>query len=327
MKKIFLVLLISLFALVSCGNNKKDDTKEDNIVNFYMPDGTPALAVASLLEEGFEYDNKKIEFNLVQASEIAATIVKDSCDIAICPTTAAAQIKNAGTDIKLLSNNVFGNLYIVTTGNSSSLEDLKGKIVYTTAATTIQLLQYELTNNNIKYQNGDTATDGVVTLCSKDSASTIIPLLSQAASNDVEAIGVLGEPSVTKAMQLIGSKLKIAVDMQTEYTKINGTATSKLYPQASIVVKTDFAEENETFILKLYEKLLTNENYLISNYSKLNTLLSKYHSTLSGTTFTLETIERCNVSIKKAQDDKDYINQYLNNLIHKTMSDDFFYEF
>jgi len=317
--------VLATVALASCGSSKSSD----DTVKFYLPDGTPALAVANLLDEGFSYDGKTIEFEIVSADTIMASIAKDDCDLAICPTIAAAQAYNAGTDIELVTNNVFGNLYVVSTSSSQSLSDLVGKVVYTTSgATTSKLLEYELTKNNISYTTGTEAVEGKVTLCIKSAASEIIPLLLAGAKQGNEALGVLGEPAVTNAQQKLagqGYELNVAVDMQAEYTAINPTYTN--YPQASIISHNDFADDNDDFMDALYDKLSKNEAYLLKNYSTLNTLLSNYNSSISGTTFTEDTINRCNIGLEKAYKYQDFNNAYLKNIINITVDDDFFYDF
>lgn len=325
MKKIFLVSIagLGMLSLASCNNNdKKMET-----INFYLPDGTPCLAVANMLDEGFEYDNKKVEFKFQEASTIGASIASDDCTLAICPTVVAAKIYSQGVDIRLATNNVFGNLYVVTTGDSNKLSDLVGKKVYTTSGTTKSLLEYELKKNNIEYQDGETAVDGKVTFHVMSAASEYIPSLKQAATKGEEAIAILGEPAVTNAMAKVGEKLKIAIDMQEEYSNLNQTSTVTKYPQASMVVKESFASDNKDFMNKLYDKLNENLDYLKNNYSTLGSVLGKeeYQSSIASTTFTLDTINRCNIGLKKSYMNKEYNNNYIKELMNGLSVDDGFY--
>ena len=124
-------------------------------VHVYLPDGTPALAVANIFTEGVQgYD---IEFHIVQAANIGSIFSsQQDADLAIMPTIGAATVYGKARNIQLVSTNVFGNLYIASVnGTVSSLGDLKGKTVSTpSAATTVQLLQYILEQNEIEYING-----------------------------------------------------------------------------------------------------------------------------------------------------------------------------
>ena len=130
------------------------DAVADTVVDIYLPDGTPALAVANvftdadLLPEGYT-----VNFHIVPAGQIGAIFnTQKDADLAIMPTIGAATVFSKGSDIQLVSTHVFGNLYIAAVNSSvETLEDLRGKTVNTTAATTIQLLQYLLKQNGIEY--------------------------------------------------------------------------------------------------------------------------------------------------------------------------------
>lgn len=327
MKKKFMlvpILALSATALVSCGGKKKDAN-----VMFYVPDDTSALAVAKLMDNGFEYDGNKLEFKVVSSSSIGDALGNKKCDLALCPTVVAATSYKEGNDIKLVTNNIFGNLYLVSTGASNNLSDLVGKVVYTTTGTTLKLLQYELVKNDILYQTGNEAASGKVTICTKQSPSEIITTLLSGARDNNEAIAVLGEPFVTNASQKLSSQgynLNVVADMQDVYSQIVGSDNKK-YPQISIVSHNDFADEHEEFISKLYEALSSNAVYAASNYEDLNSILSKYNLSIAGTTFSAETIERCNLGLEKACNYKEYNNTYLKNLTNLTIDDEFYYEF
>ena len=78
MKKKFMLvpmLALSATALVSCGGKKKDAN-----VMFYVPDDTSALAVAKIMDNGFEYDGKKLEFKVVSSSSIGEALENKKCD-------------------------------------------------------------------------------------------------------------------------------------------------------------------------------------------------------------------------------------------------------
>lgn len=130
------------------------EAEADTTVDIYLPDGTPALAVANVFtKEDLLPDGYTVNFHIVQAGQIG-TIFKTQADadLAIMPTIGAATVYANGMDIQLVSTHVFGNLYIAAVNSEvKTLSDLKGKTVNTTAATTIQLLQYLLKQNEIEY--------------------------------------------------------------------------------------------------------------------------------------------------------------------------------
>lgn len=316
MKKIiFLFIIFFGLSLISC---KEEAQKE---VNVYMPDGTPALALAKVLDEGFEYKNETAKFHIVQASEIAARVGQDTCDMAIMPTTAAATLYKSGVSLKLASVNVFGNLYITGTSEVSALEELKGKKIITTGATTIQMVEYVLKNKNIPYEESGEVIEGKVALTVMNDASEIIPLLKQAVMKKTELFGVLGEPQVTKAQSAI-PELKIAVDLQKEYKSITGYDG---YPQACLIVKDNLLKNNSEFVEAFLKTLEGNATYLKDNTAKLPEVFKKYDSNLANMTFSEDTITRCNIRLEAASEVKASVIAYVKALANKEVDDSFFY--
>ncbi len=316
MKKIGLLIIILLsVCLCSC----KDD-KPIEEVDIYLPDGTPALAMANLLDEGFTYENTKTNFHIVPAGNIVAEISAATCDLGIMPITAAATIYNKGVAIQLASVNIFGNLHIVGTNELASLDELKGELVYTTVGTTIAMTQYILKQSGIEVVQGEEAVADKVTLCSKNEASEIIPLLSKAVKDGKEAYGVLGEPVVTKALSL-PAKLKLTFDLQKCYKDIKGTEG---YPQAGLVVKKEFLSQHEGYVDALIAKLEENSSYLLEHTADLPNVFKKYDSSLQQMTFTADTINRCNVRVAKANTIKNDVISYVKDLAKIELTDQFF---
>lgn len=320
MKKLILIVMLFLgLGLTSCGKEKQIP----NEVNIYMPDGTPALALASVLDEGFVYEDSKTNFHIVQAAEIAARVAQDGCDLAIMPTTAAAQLyMSRGIKIQLASVNVFGNLYITGTNEISTLEDLKGKLILTTAATTIQMVKYVLDGNHIPYEESGEAIVGKVALSTVNDASDIIPQLKQAILKGTELYGVLGEPQVTRAQSII-TDLKVAVDLQAEYKKLT---TYDGYPQACLVVKQEFASTYPDYVKALLKKLEGNTSYLNDHIEGLPEVFKKHESNLGNMTFTVDTIKRCNVRLELASSVQASVKEYVKTLTKLELNDEFFWK-
>ncbi|MDE5714790.1 MAG: hypothetical protein K2I42_01530 [Anaeroplasmataceae bacterium] len=324
MKKLFILIIIIFgFGLASCAEEKEQPNHQDNNpseVNIYLPDGTPALALANMLDEGFSYKESKTTFHIVQASEIAARVSQDTCDLAIMPTTAAAQLYKKGIKLQLASVNVFGNLFITGTNEIARLEDLKGKRILTTGATTIQMVEYILKKNNIPFEEAGQVIDGKVALSVVSDASEIIPQLKQAVQKNTELYGVLGEPQVTKAQSMI-SDLKISVDLQAEYKTITSYDG---YPQACLIVKQEFAKSYPQYVQDFLKKLEGNESYLNAKYSSLPEVFQKYESNLANMNFTSDTIKRCNIRLEKAESVSESVIAYVKDLIQLDLEENFF---
>lgn len=311
MKKIFIILIVFLsLGFASCKKEEKPNA------NVYLPDGTPALALANVLADGVE----NTTFNIVPASEIAARTAKADCDMALMPTTAAVQLYNKGIKLKLASVNVFGNLYVVGTNTVDNLNELVGKRVLTTGATTIQMLEYALKENNIAFEESAEVIADKVALSFASDASEIIPQLKKASNSNEELYGVLGEPQVTKASGMIPG-LKIAVDLQAEYKKITSYDG---YPQACLVVKETFYNNHPKYVNDFLNKLGDNSTYLQNNADKLPDLFKRYESNLANMTFTLDTIKRCNIRLELSKDVKGSVKSYIKALLNIDLDDNYF---
>ncbi len=315
MKKILTILLLGFTMLfVSCTNQSK------SALNIYMPDGAPALAMANVLDEGFSHEDYEANFNIVNANMITNIVSSSSCDLAIIPTTAAAQLYSKGVGIRLASVNVFGNLYIAGTTTLDSLEGLKGKVVYTTIGTTISLVKYILAQNSIEVEDGSEPVADKVVLDSRSDGTEIVQLLKKASTEGKEAYGVLGEPVVSKALGMI-SNLKLTFDLQKEYKEVTGFDG---YPQACLVVKDKVYQEHTGFVEAFLDKLASNENFLKGNVNRLPEIFKKYDSTLQNMTFTLDTITRSNVKFQKASLAMESVKNYVAALVKVELDEEFF---
>ena len=286
-------------------------------VNFYMPDGTPALAAASILDD-FGFENTTTNFNIVKADQISASF-NAGADLAIMPTIVAAKLYSNGAAIKLVSTHVFGNLFVMGVNTSAqSVQDMVGKVVYVTVGTTLNLTKYILEQNQIEWVEGAEPTEGKVTFVSKADGSEILPLMKQAGEKEI--LAVLGEPQVTKAKSMISSLVEV-IDLQEEWKNITGFDG---YPQASLVATADFCANHADYIDALLEAMEGNATYLASNLSSLPTLFASYESSLGGMTFDATTIANCNLRVERAQSVKNSVIDYLQRL-GSTVDDAFFY--
>ena len=329
-----MMLAFGAVAFAACGDgNDENDNGGNTSVEVYLPDGTPALAMAKAMTEGVEIEGYDVNFHIIAAGNIGTVFTATDANLAIMPTIGAATNFTKGTEIQLVSTNVFGNLYIVGVNSAvDSLDDLTGKLVYTTAATTIQLLQYLLDENGIAYNKDDKTPDEQVTLQSFNAASEIIPLLKQAETNGTEAYGVLGEPQVTQCKARVPSAQSV-IDFQAEWTDITGFDG---YPQASLIVKNDFSAEHGAFVEAFARALEDNGEWLSSedNIAAFKQALVEYNAaqgedgyqtSLANLTLTPETIEGCNLGYQSASEVKDSVRDYIKRLSGTELPDAFFY--
>lgn len=339
-----LTLVVGVFAFAACGDGNKTEENgngggtetggntENVTVNVYLPDGTPALALAKVMTEGVSVEGYDVELKIIAAGDIGKVFAATNADLAIMPTIGAATNFTKGVAIQLVSTNVFGNLYIVGVNapkEEIALADLKGKTVMTTAATTIQLLEYLLKENGIKYEEGDAANkeSDTVYLQSYNDGSQIIQALAAA---DSDAYGVLGEPQVTVCQSKVEGA-EILVDFQEEWTKLT---TFDGYPQASLIVKKSFADANGAFVNAFADTLKDNATWLSSsdNIAKFKAALvsyneshSDYQTSLANAALTVDTVVRCNLGYQSAADVKASVKDYIQRLSNTELADGFFY--
>ena len=102
------------------------------VLQLYVPDGAPALAVAKLVAEKdtLTVAGYTVNVNIVPANTIAAHIAKGDGDIVIMPANGGANLVVKGADYKFLCSNTRGILYMISKSEGSvSPEDLAGKTV------------------------------------------------------------------------------------------------------------------------------------------------------------------------------------------------------
>ncbi|MFA6866122.1 MAG: ABC transporter substrate-binding protein [Clostridia bacterium] len=292
-KILVIVMVLSLVCCVlfACGNKEP----ENATINITIPDGAPTLAMAKLMKD-FSYKDYDINYEIVSGtSEIGAKMTQGQTDISIVPTNMASILYANGLDIKLLSSNVFGLLYIMGNGdvNATSLSDMDGKTIYCIGqgGTPDFVLQYLLQENNIN-----------ATIIYVASGTDVIPLLMTKKAE----FAVLGEPAATMSVSKAGAK--VLFDMQEEWEKLtqfNG------YPQASTVVRSEIVETYPGFVKAFYEAMEENISY-IENEENLEELTNTLKDNGSAVVFSsTAVIKKCNMRVEDCATAKASIVNYL----------------
>lgn len=313
MKKILTILLsiaLSCAALfgVGCGIQTVDPNAKTKIV-VAMPDGAPVLSVYELLKSVDNLDGHPVEYKIVaNAQEIGLVVAKGEVDVGVMPTNVAAKLYNGGTDIKLLSVNVFGCLYLVGKGElTNGLNDLKGKVltVIGKGASPDITMKLILDRNGISYEESNERIEDKVALRYVSQGPDAVALLA----NDGTDYAVLGEPVATNATKKLSAKgVKILLDLQNVWNGL--LEEDDCFTQAGVVVAKSVYNDNE-LIEALLQKLESNYEYIISDIANVQTTLTDKGSALSGA-FSKELIDRCNLKCEKAIDIKDKIEKYFN---------------
>lgn len=272
---------------------------------------------ASLGEAANEYS-----FTIAGAAdEITAGLIKGDFDVAAVPCNLASVLYNKTEGkIKLAGINTLGVLYIVETGDSiHSVEDLKGKTIYSTGlGTTPQYtLNYILSSNGI-----DPEKD--VTVEYKSEATEVAAILSE--SDD--AIAMLPQPFVTTVM-MNNDKVRIALDTTEEWEAIAEDESSVV--TGVVVVRKEFLEENKEAFDAFLEEYKVSAAFSNSNIEEAASLIEKYD--IFKAAVAKKAIPYCNITMVTGQEMTNKVEGYLKTLFDqnpqsiggKLPAEDFYY--
>ena len=318
---VLIVAIVMIVAMVSvlaaCGQNNSKESK----LRVAMPDGTPLLAMASLMASKEKVGGYKLDFNVVPSNLIGSEITGEKADIAVMPTNAIVGLYKKGADYKIVTSNIFGVLYLI--GNSDdafTLDKLKGKVIYSIGEkNTPQLVFEKILKEKLGDDvvvNSDQAVSGKVAMYYVTDGQQVIAALKQGKAN----YGVVGEPAATNAK---GKGFSVLYDLQQGWSEVTGSANN--YPQASLAIKASLAKDKK-FVKALVEALNKNLNYLSEEKNKagLTELFKGYGSTV---TFPAASVEKSNVGVKWAIDIKSEIESYLSVFGIKAPNSDFYFDY
>lgn len=282
-----------------------------------LPDGAPALAFAELIAEQPEIAaNYNVKYDVVttDGSTEAATVVgtkiaNGDYQMAVLPTNVAANLYKKGAQIKILTVNTWGNLYMVSkSGAVASLSELKGKIVYNISQNGVPNVVFRNLLNKANIEWDDESEEAIAdkVVIKYMAASAMIPALK---NGTVVEYGILGEPAVSRANANAGTET--VFDFQTAWAEAYGGSVG--YPQASLVVRSDFYADNGAFVDALVAKLATNEEYLKTqgNVDKVIEKVAEIAPATSLSGLKVATVSRCAVRVQKVSECKEAVKTFL----------------
>lgn len=301
---------VTVLMLSACADPEK------TAVTVGLPDGAPALAFAEIIaEQPVISENLDLKCEVVTSdgsteapSIVGAKLVSGDYQMAVLPTNVAANLYNKGTKIKAVTVNTWGNLYMVSkSAPLSSLNDLKGEIVYNISQSGVPNVVFTnlLNRANIEWTDtADEAVEGKVVI-KYMAATAMIPALKQGKVK----YGILGEPAATRANANAGTST--VLDLQSAWADAYGGDGG--YPQAALVARADFLEKNGELVAAIAEKLASNAAYL-ANQDNLDKAVAKVAELAPATSLAslkVATVERCAVRAVKAADCKDAVKTFL----------------
>ncbi|MBO7252797.1 MAG: ABC transporter substrate-binding protein [Oscillospiraceae bacterium] len=211
-------------------------------VNVMVLNGTTGFGMANLMDAAANGE-AALDYHFTvetDASNIVASLVNGSADIAALPTNAAAAVYNKTQGgVQVLALNTLGVLYLVTDGSVeiNSMADLAGKTVYAPAQNPTFIFQ------NIVQANG--LTDVTI-----DNTYAQPADLNTAVASGQVSIAVLPEPMVTVA-KAQNPNLVVALDLTEQWDKV---CTPGSLVQGCVVVRKEFVEANPEAVAVFLEE-------------------------------------------------------------------------
>lgn len=232
------------------------------------------------------------------ADEIVAGIVSGSTDIANVPANLAAVLYNKTEgNICVCDVNTLGVLYIVAVNEEiNSIEDLRGKTVYSTGKGTTPeyVLNYILRQNGLEPQ-----TD--VTIEYKTEASECAAVMAESESG----IAVLPQPYVTAAMKQ-NENMKIALSLTDEWDKVSDTP---LITGVTIAQKEAVSRNWGAFNIFL-DEYGASVDYVNANNDEAAALIGGYD--IIAEPVAKEALPLCNITLLRDDEMINAVNGYWN---------------
>lgn len=346
---LLMVMLLSMALLVGCGGNdepaetpapdqpqqeqqeQQEQPAEDQTAaaerttfNLAAMKGPTAMGMVKMIEDSANGETKHDYQATIYgaADEIVPLLVQGKVDVAAVPCNLAS-VLNTKTEgaITIAAVNTLGVLYILDTdGSVNSIEDLKGKTIYSTGKGTTP--EYSL--NYILTQNGIDPTKDV-TVEFKSEATEVAALLTADGAENV--VAVLPQPYVTTVLAQ-NDKVRIALNMTEEWEKV-GNGTTML--TGCIVARKAFVEENKAAFDEFLEEYKASTEYAISNVSETAALIEKYG--IIKAAVAEKALPACNITFIAGEEMKTQVGAYLKVLFEqnpqavggKLPDEDFYY--
>lgn len=330
MKKILTLLLTLMLTLglTACGetdNNSSVASEAPKLVkaNIFVLSGPTGIGAANLKDKA---DSGKTEgdYNVTvvaQPDEIVAKISNKEADIAAIATNLAAKLYNKTEgNITVLAVNTLGVLNVVTPKGVeiTSLNDLKGKKVYTTGqgSNPEYIINYLLEKNGIKDD---------VTLKFKAEGTELLSVWA----TDPNAIIISPQPVAT-TLTIQNEGAKVAIDLTKEWEKVDNKSALMM---GCVVVRNEFLKDNKATVDKFLEEYKASIEAANNDIDTTATLCETY-GIIPKAPIAKKAIPNCNLTFVSGSEMKTKLSGYLQVLFDadktavggKLPADGFYYE-
>lgn len=327
MKKLFAVLLSAVLLVGStalfaaCSQEGSKET-----IDVYAPDGAPALALAQLMDEEMQFGSeRRVEYNVVAASTIQTYVQGDEpAELCVMPLNAAAQLLGKSEEYRMLGTVTHGNIYVLSAASNNyeelSADNLEEQLSGKTIGC-IQLQQVVGLTLRIVLKNAGVNVQIIEDVSQATDAETVYLLNISDPSTMINPSAeydymVAAEPVVSAKIKGTKGALEEVGDLQELYGGEDG------WPQAVLVAKTSFIEENAAFIDSFTAAMEANMQWLAAEDTSAQTVIDAIAThlpdgsspTLTADNLTKDVIARCAIRFEGAQSCKEEVSQFLASL-------------
>lgn len=278
---LFILLSLSVFA---------------ETIKVVTPDGLPALSLVNMMDTK-KIDNIQLNYKVEKMSDaLIVDMLKREGDIAIVPSNFSAQLYNKKLGYKILGTIGWGSFYVVSRDNINSLEELKGKEVYTFG----KGLTPDLIFQSILEKKGINKNSIKINYLSSGNEVASLYL-----GKKVDTI-VIPEPMLSKVLSKSPTSTIVA-NLNDEWKNITNSDLG--YPQSTLVIKEEIYETNPKFVKEFINKLTESILKLYKNSGE--TVENVKRNSLSIDTSVLnKVLTRANIFYTPIIDCKEEYNNY-----------------
>ena len=317
-----LALALTGGAFLGCGDKKGSDADSENPtvtvtdalkesvtpipnekiqISIAALKGPTAIGMVEVMDSAKKEETaNKYDFRLAGvADEITADILKGEIQIAAVPCNLASVLYNkTGGQLQVAAINTTSVLYIVETGeNISSIEDLKGKTIYSTGKGTTP--EYTL-NYLLRAAGLDPQKD--VTVEYKSEAAEVAAVLAESE----DAVAMLPQPYVTVAMSQ-NENLRIALDVAAEWERYAEDGSSIV--TGVVLVNKEFAAEHKDALDAFLEEYKASTQYVTEHIEEAAELVEGFD--IIKAAVAKKAIPYCNIVFLEGEEMKNRIGGYL----------------
>lgn len=278
---LFILLSLSVFA---------------ETIKVVTPDGLPALSLVNMMDTK-KIDNIQLNYKVEKMSDaLIVDMLKREGDIAIVPSNFSAQLYNKKLGYKILGTIGWGSFYVVSRDNINSLEELKGKEVYTFG----KGLTPDLIFQSILEKKGINKNSIKINYLSSGNEVASLYL-----GRKVDTI-VIPEPMLSKVLSKSPTSTIVA-NLNDEWKNITNSDLG--YPQSTLVIKEEIYETNPKFVKEFINKLTESISKLYKN-SRETVENVKRNSLSIDTSVLNKVLTRANIFYTPIIDCKEEYNNY-----------------